>query len=316
MEFIEGVSLAKAGSLLVAGRESELRRLLPGLDLPLALHNLTRASLHQLYVAGFFHADPHPGNILLCPGNRVAFLDFGIFGEVSPMQKEVLARYLEELVYGNLDQCVRYYARVYTPTDRTDLAGFQREAKSVLHRWYETVKAPGGPPKDRLVARFSDEMLAVVRHHYLRITVDTLLFWRALVVLDASLLQLWPGFDLVGELRGFFAEFRPGIIDRTVEILTPETHLATLVRLATESAGRLDEILSDLASGSFETTVAIKESPATRRRENLRVRSYALALVGASVMLLARVFPGPAAKESIHAAALVFFALSLLKWKK
>jgi ubiquinone biosynthesis protein len=316
MEFIEGISMAKAGSLLAAGNEIELRRLLPDLDLPLALHNLTRASLHQLYVTGFFHADPHPGNILLCPGNRIAFLDFGIFGEVSPMQKEVLARYLEELVYGNLDQCVRFYARVYTPTERTDIGAFQREAKSVLHQWYEIVKSPGGSSQDRLVARFSDEMLTVVRHHYLRITVDTLLFWRALVVLDASILQLWSGFDLVGELRGFFAEFRPGIIDRTVEILTPETHLASLVRLVTESAGRLDEVMSEIASGRFEATVTLKESPATRQRENRRIRTYVLALLGASVMLLGRVFTAPVSRDAVWATALVCFVLSLIRWKK
>jgi len=315
MEFIEGVSMAKAGSLLAAGNEAELNRLLPDLDLPLALHNLTRASLHQLYVTGFFHADPHPGNILICSGNRVAFLDFGIFGEVSPMQREVLARYLEELVNGNLDRCVRFYARVYTPTERTDIVAFQREAKSVLRDWYEIVKTPGGVSKERLVARFSDQMLGVVRHHYLRITVDTLLFWRALVVLDASILQLWNGFDLVGELRGFFAEFRPGIVDRAVENLTPETHLSSLVRLATESAGRLDEIMSEIASGRFEATVSIKESPATRRHENRRARSYALALLGASGMLLTRVFTGVAMREAILATALVCFVLSLARRK-
>lgn len=315
MDFIEGVSLGRATSLLEAGNERELYRLLPDLDLPLAMHNLATASWHQLYVTGFFHADPHPGNIMLCPGNRVAFLDFGIFGEVSPMQKEVLSRYLEELVYGNLEQCVRLYAKVYGPTEMTDLAVFQAEAKSILRRWFGTLQSQA-PPKERLVAKFSEEMVTVVRHQHLRISVDTLLFWRAVIVLDATVLQLWPRFDMLRELRGFFAEFRPGILDRSVQLLTPETHLATLAELAMESAGKFDEILSQVVSGRFEARVSLKESPQMRRIENRRVRSCVLGLAGISIMLLARVFAQDAVRDAIWVAAIACFALSLGYLKK
>jgi ubiquinone biosynthesis protein len=316
MDYIEGVSLGRAGSLIAAGNERELYRLLPDLDLPLAMHNLATASWHQLYVTGFFHADPHPGNILLCPGNRIAFLDFGIFGEVSPMQKEVLARYLEELIYGNIDQAARLYSRIYAPTEKTDMAAFQVRAKVVLRRMVEALEsaptAPASRAKDRLVARFSDEMVAEARREHLRISVDTLLFWRAVIVLDGTLLQLWPGFDMMREVRQFFARYRPGILDRTVQFLTPERHLATLMDLAMESAGKVDQILSDVVAGRFEAKIVMKESPQTRRLENRRVRGCVLGLAGISVMFVARLFSHGPAQEAVWSAALACFGLSLL----
>ena len=318
MEFIEGVSMGRVATLLAAGNTAELHRLLPDLDLPLAMHNLMAASLHQLYAIGFFHADPHPGNILICPGNRIGFIDFGIFGEVSPIQKELLARYLEELVMGNLAECIRCYSKVYTPTERTDMAAFQLEASSVLRRWFETIQKPGASPEERLVANFSDKMLAVVRHHHLRISVETLLFWRAMIVLDASIVTLSPGTDLLSELRIFFAEHRPGVVDRALKFLVPdEAHLATLFELATQSAGKLDAIMSEVVAGRFEAKVSMKESAQARRRENRRVRSYVLALAGASILLLARTGAGGAFREAIGAAATACFILSLIyHWKK
>lgn len=316
MEFIEGVSMGRATALLVAKRDEELFRLLPDLNLSQALHNLAFASLHQLLVAGFFHADPHPGNILLCPGNRIAFLDFGIFGEVSPMQREVLARYIEEMTVGNVDESIRYYARVYTPTERTDFAAFQREAKVVFGGWYESAQAPDSPIRERMIASFADAMFTVVRHHNLKISIDTLLFWRALIVLDAAVLQLWPDFDLLTELRNFFVQYRPGIIDRLIEVVTPERRLATMVQLAANSASRVDEILTGLVSGRFELSAAIKDSPQMRRRENRRVEAVVLSLVGFSLILLARISTGTAVRSFICGGALICFAVAMGRWRK
>ncbi len=310
MDFIDGVSVGRAAGLLASGNGRELYRLLPDLDLPIAMRNLSTASWHQLYVKGFFHADPHPGNIMLCPGNRIAFLDFGIFGEVSPMQREALARYLEELVHGNIDEAARVNARVYTPTENTDMAAYYAGSKAVLRRMFDSF-ATGTSAKERLVARFSDEMVGVARRQKMRISVDTLLFWRAVIVLDGSILQLWPAFNMLDEVRVFFAEFRPGILDRAVKLLTPEAHLSTLTDLAMESAGKLDQLLSDVVSGRFEAKVVLRESPQMRRFENRRIRSCALGLTGLSVLLLSRLSTGSAAHEAIWTAALACFAFSL-----
>lgn len=311
MEFIDGVSLARATSLIDAGEEAELYRLLPGLNIRESLHNLLFASLHQLCITGFFHADPHPGNILFCPGNRVAFLDFGIFGEVSPMQRDALAGYVEEAAQGNVDRAVSYYIRFFTPTEQSDTQGFVREARARIRRWIEIENSPNRPFSERTFAKFSDETFPSARRHHFLVSNELLLFWRAMIVLDATIIRLCPDFDIFSDLRAFFGRFRPGLVDRAIEIVTPETHLSTLVQLATTSAKRLGDMLSAVAAGKFELNVMTKESPETRRLENRRVRLIVLALLGTSVLLLTRL-PAPAAvRIALAGIAAVCFASSL-----
>jgi ubiquinone biosynthesis protein len=316
MEFIEGVSLAKASALLSSGREAELLELLPDLDIREVLHNLAFASLHQLYIIGFFHADPHPGNILICPGNRIAFLDFGIFGEVSPMQKEILTLYLEELIKGNLDQTARYYARLYLPTERTEAKNFQRDARAVLSRWYEAVKSPDKSFKTRMLAKVSDEMLTAVRRNHLRPSIDIVLFTRGLVVMDATILQLCQNFDLLSELHRFFAKFRPGAIGKLNDMLSPEPNLPTLLELALTSASSLNEMMESLTAGRFELSVTVRDSAQAARRENRRVKRIVMGLMASALMMLTRLVSTPAPRWNLFAAAGALLILALAPWRK
>jgi hypothetical protein len=136
-----------------------------------------------------------------------------------------------------------------------------------------------------------------------------------MIVLDAAILHVWQNLDLMTELRAFFAAYRPGIADRTLEVLTPETHLTALVQLATTSAERMDEVMSNLASGRFGAVVSVKESPQTRRQENRRAGGIALGLLGTSALLLTRVFTHTVLRSGIVVVAIACFLLPLLRKK-
>jgi ubiquinone biosynthesis protein len=91
MDFIEGLSVAEASRLLQQQGIGVIRSRIADFVPEKALHTLAFASLHQLFGTGFFHADPHPGNILLLDDNKIAFVDFGIFGILSDGKRELLA---------------------------------------------------------------------------------------------------------------------------------------------------------------------------------------------------------------------------------
>src|SRR5688572_3491262 len=90
MELVEGLSLSVVSRLYDAGGEVAVQGQLPGVDLSLALHRLFEGYLHQLFVTGFFHGDPHPGNIIIREDSTVAYVDFGIFGELTPHELRVV----------------------------------------------------------------------------------------------------------------------------------------------------------------------------------------------------------------------------------
>ena len=80
MDFLDGVKVSAVGA-------SEA----PDTDPPLIARRGADAVLQQILVHGLFHADPHPGNILVLPGNVIGFVDFGIVGRVNRRLRERLA---------------------------------------------------------------------------------------------------------------------------------------------------------------------------------------------------------------------------------
>ncbi|MDX6504375.1 MAG: ubiquinone biosynthesis protein, partial [Gaiellaceae bacterium] len=102
LDFIEGVTLAHVVRVIEEGGSDRLAALHPTLDVDLILHHMTFASLRQIFVNGLFHGDPHPGNILVLEDNRVAFVDFGIFGQLTPYERETLGSMIEQLAVGNI----------------------------------------------------------------------------------------------------------------------------------------------------------------------------------------------------------------------
>src|SRR5688572_12203996 len=149
MQFVDGMSLAEMISLVRRGREDLVLARLPNIDLPMAGHNMAYASLHQSLVCGFFHGDPHPGNVLILDDNAVAFVDFGIFGELSEYHREVLAGYIESIAVGNIKEAFRYFAKLSTPTELTDFSAFERDATASIREWYVASRRPGATFKER-----------------------------------------------------------------------------------------------------------------------------------------------------------------------
>ncbi len=147
--------------------------------------------LDMVLVNGRFHADPHPGNLLCLPGNRIALLDLGMIGHVSPRRREEFIGFVQSLNVGD-------------PAQLAD----------VLAIW----SAEGGVPRERirtaaerLIARHGGghlvlsamvaDFLPLMRDEGLAMPPDLLLIFKALVTVDGVLSGIQPGFDLSEAMR-------------------------------------------------------------------------------------------------------------------
>jgi ubiquinone biosynthesis protein len=260
LEFIEGVSLAELADRARTGQIDAIRDRLPRLQLPRVLHNMAASALHQLFVSGFFHGDPHPGNIIVCADNRIALVDFGIAGYLTERDRQLLRRFLGFLALGNFDESFRHYAQLFQPTEDTDLASFRRQAIALMRQWRRLASDASVAPELRLAGRFSDRMSTLVRTHRLRMSMDTLLFWRVLITLDSTALRFTAHFDLLHELRTFFLGTQ---VDDFMQAFTaqvaPDRQLAE-VRERLADGIRAGEVLRQ-ATGSTPLRTVSAESP-------------------------------------------------------
>jgi ubiquinone biosynthesis protein len=287
MRFMDGVSLARICTLAESGDRTTLLRLLPSFDRRRVLENLTRVSLHQFFVTGFFHGDPHPGNILVRPDNRVVLLDFGIFGELSPAGQNLLASYAEYLALGNIAESFRHLSQIYFPSRYSDRHAFRREAIATLRRWYIASRDPATPMSARHLGGAFDAMVAVVRRHHYWTTMDYLLFWRAIIVLDSIALRIDNAFDLAGEMRRFFHDLRPTPVERAWQIVTEPQWAAGVVDLAIGTPRRscAPTIEAGLRLGRLGLQARETASAENSRHRRMRRLAYGFAGTGLLMML-------------------------------
>jgi ubiquinone biosynthesis protein len=268
-EFIDGISLAQVGQLFDRGGIDLVHAYLPNLQLDQMLHRFAFASLHQLFVSGVFHGDPHPGNILVRGASTIAFVDFGIFGTLSDQERAFVSGLVENIAIGNINESFRYYSKQLTPTDETDPRAFETEAKAVLFQWYRSTIRADSPLKERHLGRYIGEMIGVSRENHLRMGMRYLLFWRTLNALDSTAMRFPEYFDLMTELREFFTQVRPGPFRRALALATDPDLISGSVELVREIPGQIAGLLTDSTRGygaSWLTVYEAKEPLDSRSR--------------------------------------------------
>lgn len=153
------------------------------------------AYFKQILEDGFFHADPHPGNILVMPSGVIAFLDFGIVGRVSDELKETMANTFIALIEKDFDRLIDQYVELGIVPEHIDIESFKREFKADIVDILEPLY--GLTLQEINFAQYLDTITHLAIKHNLRIPSDLLLINKAMLILDNLGRQLDPGFDFI-----------------------------------------------------------------------------------------------------------------------
>lgn len=294
MDFIDGVSATNLSQIVAKCTPEQLRMRLPGFDLKTALHNFAEGSLSQLFVHGFFHGDPHPGNIFFLPENRVAFIDFGIFGALSAEQRKIVTGQIENLAVGNPAGSLRFYSLQVSVTEGTDFERFRLEGVDLFKRWYRALTDPNSPIEERHLTRYTGEMIEISRRNGLIFDLNYLLFWRALNSLNATLLRIQPQYDLLSHLQSFFARIRPSPMLQLVETLGRPGWLQTTLTTGLDTPRTVEHGLEALSRGASLRNLSVAWGLRRDRRTGWESAIGTLLLLApsAAMLLASATLPG------------------------
>lgn len=165
--------------------------------------------IRMLYADGFFHADLHPGNLVVLPGPKVGFIDLGMVGRLDRELRRALLYYYYALVTGDAETATRYLTALAEPQRGADLAGFRREVAEVSSRWKRAASFSGFS-----LAQLILESLASGARFRVYFPVELVLMTKALVTFEGVGHVLLPGFDVATVSathvrRIFLAQFSP-----------------------------------------------------------------------------------------------------------
>jgi ubiquinone biosynthesis protein len=166
-----------------------------GIERSVLSKSIVDAYLKMILEDGFFHADPHPGNIFIMEDGRVCFMDFGIIGRVSDETKETLAATFVALLKKDYDSLVDNYIQLgYLPED-ADVDAFRREFKADLVDLLEPIY--GAAISEINLAEYLDAVLKLAQRHRLTLPTDLLLINKTLMLLDGLVRDLDPRFNFI-----------------------------------------------------------------------------------------------------------------------
>jgi ubiquinone biosynthesis protein len=178
---------------------------------------------------GFFHADPHPGNIFVLPDGRLGLVDFGIMGRVTEENMEHFASVFLALAEQDYDSLARQYLNLgFVTEESADVERFQRELKDDLVELLEPYY--GMKIKQIDFGAYVDRVHQILMRHHLRLPQNLYLMDKALITLEGILKQLDPDFDYFEVAKPYAA----ALIRRT---RGPLKMLRAAQREAAEAAG-------------------------------------------------------------------------------
>jgi len=144
---------------------------------------------------GFFHGDPHPGNIFAMPSGQIGFVDFGIVGRVDDQLKETMANTFLALIKKDFDKLIDQYIELGLVPEDIDLEEFRRAFKSDLKDFLEPIY--GMTLKEINFAEYLDTVTHLAMKHNLKIPSDLLLINKSMLILENLGLELDPDFDFI-----------------------------------------------------------------------------------------------------------------------
>lgn len=200
-QFVEGISGRQPEALASAG-----------LDRQLLARRGARAVLKMIVQDGFFHADPHPGNVFYLPGNRIAFIDFGMVGRLSEPRREQLMR----LLLGLVKQQPRQVAEVlldWTGGEVVDQDGLVAEIQAFVEQYR------GVALKKLNFGDMLQYLMSMLRQHQLTLPADLSLLIKAFITLEGMGRALDPDFEMASQAmplleQALRARYRPAAVLR------------------------------------------------------------------------------------------------------
>lgn len=186
MEFIHGTKLAAVLSD-ASGR----------FDKPELARRLADLMLEQVFHHGFFHADPHPGNVMVLPNNVVCFLDFGMMGRIRPDEQKTLVDMLASMVDRDYHHVTTNLLKLFGHAQH-EIRGLESEIADILDIYFDR------PLGEIDFGEVFQRMVGVIQQHSLTVPSKFLLMAKALVIAEGVGSQLSPEFSFMN-LFGPFA---------------------------------------------------------------------------------------------------------------
>ncbi|HMN96400.1 MAG TPA: AarF/UbiB family protein [Phycisphaerales bacterium] len=187
LQRIDGVPLSRADIPAIPLEERKL-----------AVDHGAKAVLRQCLELGFFHADPHPGNLFLVPGGKIVFIDMGMTGRIEPQTRKTIARLVHGTATGDVEEVARAALAIGDVDPETvDERALRQDVQEIVGFFHDV-------PLERFdLSELLEMFFSALRRHHVKVPADLALLIKALSSIEGVGKMLDPDFDMVAYVRPY-----------------------------------------------------------------------------------------------------------------
>jgi ubiquinone biosynthesis protein len=240
MDHIDGIP----GNHLIEARTQ-------GLDLQLLAARGADAVLKMVLIDGFFHADPHPGNVFYLPQNRLAIIDCGMVGRLTAARRDEIADLLAALVSRDIDTLLETLV-MWANDAMVDEAKLAADLDEFIGNY------DNAPLKHVRFSALLNDLTTIMRENGLAVPPDLTMLFKALITLEGLGRQLDPDFQIMNHLTPFVKKV---IMDRYSTTSLLKRGRRTLLDVAgalTDLPGDVSQVLREASRGRLRLNLDLK----------------------------------------------------------
>lgn len=243
-------------------------------------HTLMECAYDQIFVHGFFHGDPHPGNIFVTDEGQIALLDFGLTGNLTgPMQDTIIAAFTA-MVFRDAETLAMTVYRAGATSERVDLKEFRNEIERLMDRYY-------GMSLEELTEDPSTlmEVIQVAARFHIDLPPEFAVLSRTFGLVEGILRGLLPGVDIVEEVKPYAQRL-------VASRLAPERVAVDIARGVVQLQGnfkefptQLNQLMLDIDGGNLKFNVENKQLKGVEDAIRMAGLRIALGLFASTISL-------------------------------
>jgi ubiquinone biosynthesis protein len=222
-------------------------------DRQLIARRITDSMLQQVLIEGFFHGDPHPGNIYVLPGERIAYLDFGLVGRLSQETKLYFASLVIQLQKGDTKGMVKTISAMGVLSEETDLTSLYNAIDDLQMKYYNT------PFAQIKLGETVNDLFAIIFQHHIQIPSDMTIVGKTLLTIEGIVVDLDPEISIMQAIKPFGEKLIRQRYGPKQVMKNSWVDLLENARLMSDVPKKLSELTATVQKGKLHVEIGVPE---------------------------------------------------------
>ncbi len=218
--------------------------------------DLFRAYLHQIIIDGFFHADPHPGNVFLTDDGRIALLDLGMVSRLSPARQDQLLKLLLAVSETDGDRAASIALQIGEPRGPVDEAALRRDVQELVEHYQDA------PIEQIQIGLVMMQIVRTAGVYGIKLPTELTMLGKTLLNLDQVGRILAPDFDINGAMRNEAANLMQQRVWRSASAGNLFTAALETKEFLEQLPSRVNKLLDAVTNNEIKLNIEVVDEDA------------------------------------------------------